>query len=297
MYKRIHIQNFKNFKDLELTDLKRVNLIAGKNASGKSALLEAIFLHSGAYNPGIFAAIYEMRGQKLFLTEFLNAGTPWDSFFSYFNTSDPIYIAAENDKYGNLKISAQILNSEDLHKRGDFITLQPEQQAFLRSNYAIELTSSNYNGELKSIAMLGPGGYKQSPVLPPPFQTVFITPRTAGDSDDARRFDMLVAKGDDHLVVKNIRIFEPRVKRVASITVGQDTKTLYADVGLKEMIPLSFVSDGIARIVTFIISITLARSGVVIIDEIENGLHYSILEKVWKTIARVARNFDVQVFA
>ncbi len=47
MYKSFRVKNFRCFKDLQINDLGRVNLIAGKNNVGKTALLEAMYLLSG----------------------------------------------------------------------------------------------------------------------------------------------------------------------------------------------------------------------------------------------------------
>jgi AAA15 family ATPase/GTPase len=42
MLSALHIQNYRLFSDFVLADLAQVNLIAGKNNTGKSTLLEAI---------------------------------------------------------------------------------------------------------------------------------------------------------------------------------------------------------------------------------------------------------------
>ncbi|HLA44590.1 MAG TPA: AAA family ATPase, partial [Aggregatilineales bacterium] len=47
MYTSFRVQNFRCFADLQMNDLARINLIAGKNNTGKTSLLEAILLHSG----------------------------------------------------------------------------------------------------------------------------------------------------------------------------------------------------------------------------------------------------------
>ncbi len=46
-----------------------------------------------------------------------------------------------------------------------------------------------------------------------------------------------------------------------------------------------------------LLAITNANGGVVLIDEVENGLHHSVLVDVWKAIAVAARHNNVQVFA
>ena len=48
MLERLHIRNYRVFKDLKIDNLSRINLIAGKNNSGKTSLLETIFCWLGA---------------------------------------------------------------------------------------------------------------------------------------------------------------------------------------------------------------------------------------------------------
>ena len=37
--------------------------------------------------------------------------------------------------------------------------------------------------------------------------------------------------------------------------------------------------------------------GLIFIDEIENGIHYSVQKDVWNAIGKLARDLDIQVFA
>ena len=43
--------------------------------------------------------------------------------------------------------------------------------------------------------------------------------------------------------------------------------------------------------------LSLAPDGVVLVDEIENGLHHSVMPDVWRAVNRAAREFDTQVVA
>ena len=62
MYTSFTVKNFRGFHDLTLEPLERVNLIAGKNSVGKTALLEALFLHLGPANPRLPLTIGLLRG-------------------------------------------------------------------------------------------------------------------------------------------------------------------------------------------------------------------------------------------
>ena len=72
---------------------------------------------------------------------------------------------------------------------------------------------------------------------------------------------------------------------------------IHGDVGLRRLVPLADMGGGIVGLTNLLLAITQAENGMVLADEIENGLHHSVMEKVWKAIGDTAREFDVQVFA
>jgi recombinational DNA repair ATPase RecF len=47
MIETIKIRNFRSYDDVEIKDARRINVIVGENGSGKTALLEALFLAMG----------------------------------------------------------------------------------------------------------------------------------------------------------------------------------------------------------------------------------------------------------
>jgi AAA15 family ATPase/GTPase len=51
------------------------------------------------------------------------------------------------------------------------------------------------------------------------------------------------------------------------------------------------------RLLNLVLYIANSSDGIILIDEIENGLHYSVMEGVWRAIGKAARDFDVQIFA
>ena len=61
-YSNFEVQNFRCIRNLTVDPMERVNLIAGENNAGKTALLEALFLHSGAFNPQLVMSVAGLRG-------------------------------------------------------------------------------------------------------------------------------------------------------------------------------------------------------------------------------------------
>ncbi len=56
------------------------------------------------------------------------------------------------------------------------------------------------------------------------------------------------------------------------------------------------MGDGMLRILSIALSLSQSQNGIVLIDEVENGLHFSVQEDVWRLIFRTARRLNVQVF-
>ena len=71
---------------------------------------------------------------------------------------------------------------------------------------------------------------------------------------------------------------------------------VYVDIGLTQLIPLGLFGDGIRRLLSIILSISNSKNGIVLIDELENGLHHSALDQTWKYIVELANNYNVQLF-
>ena len=65
MMESFYIQNFKNFEELTLGQLRRVNLIVGKNSVGKSTLLEAIAIYLSDGDENCMKEVLARRGEHV----------------------------------------------------------------------------------------------------------------------------------------------------------------------------------------------------------------------------------------
>ena len=63
MLDHLHIQNYRLFKDLKIDKLGRVNLIAGKNNTGKTALLEAMRIWASKAHASVLANVIKARDE------------------------------------------------------------------------------------------------------------------------------------------------------------------------------------------------------------------------------------------
>lgn len=113
-------------------------------------------------------------------------------------------------------------------------------------------------------------------------------------SEDAQKFGQLDIIGKQEKIVDFLRIIEPDLKSLSSVAMG-DSSLIHGDIGLSRKIPVAYMGDGVARLLSVILAIASSQNGTVFIDECENGIYYSAMPKVWEAIAKAAREYDCQI--
>ena len=81
------------------------------------------------------------------------------------------------------------------------------------------------------------------------------------------------------------------------IDPGEDGNQVIVDIGLSELLPVSQIGQGVYRLMAIMAEIIGESPNILLIDEVENGLHHSVHETVWKGLAETAEKLDVQIFA
>jgi AAA15 family ATPase/GTPase len=306
MYKSFEIKNLRCFSYLNVSNLERVNLIVGKNNVGKTALLEALFIHcGGVYHPALILNLNILRGMA-FIASWMSDQTPWDSLFYNFNTLEPAELK------GKIEIGKQIINRgltlkvphekaelakvslpiDPLRLRsepGQILELSYEENGEKRQHFLIIKPSRERKGEMELELEPAPP--------PPPFPAFFLAAGTRVNTpEDVDRFSKLKLNRQHEKIVSALQLIEPRLKNLEVLTIS-GVPIIHGDIGLERPVPLPLMGEGMTRLTSFLLSIGTTRGGVVLIDEIENGFHYSVLEKVWRVVIAAARDFDVQVFA
>lgn len=304
MYKSFEANNFRCFRELKLTELDLVNLIAGKNNVGKNALLEAMFLHCGAYNPELTLRVNAFRGIEAINIEFTGwAETPWDSIFNQFDTSKMVELKGINDqdvlRILRLKLIRQTNELARIYQTHRVLDKLDDSVPFSSAAPQV-LELENVEGERGQsyYMILDAKGIRHVPIPPPPpFPAIFL-PACARIpiAEEASRFGKLELIGQQDLLLKALQVIEPRLRRLAVVVVG-GVPVIHGDIGLGRLMPLPLMGDGLARLASLVLAVANAPKGVVLVDEIENGLHHSVLQKVWRAIGETARAFGTQVFA
>lgn len=108
------------------------------------------------------------------------------------------------------------------------------------------------------------------------------------DTESESRLERLLKAADDR--INSVRI-----------AIGKDDKTKVFPIvginGVKERVPSYFLGQGIARLLRIYGEILNTDKQIIIIDEIETGLHHSALVQLWRGIKELSKLKNVQVFA
>ena len=307
MIQSLKIRNFKNLSGLYIPEFSRINLISGKNNVGKSSLLEAI----GVYvDDSELLYVIEERGElpkyiNMQETEYINSNI--DAISSLFTNrnlninednvieiSDGnnilsvrfVYYAEQEAEDGNIIRKVMIYDSRD-----DF--------AVDDAHIALEVVRNGKNRILvpldRRLTRIRFGKTKMSDIAsvirvnPESFDSIFI----------GRLWDNVTLTEKEDYVIQALRIIEPDIESLAFLEDSPRTGR-YPVVkikGVNKRLPMRGMGDGINHILSIILSLVNSENGCLLIDEIDNGLHYTVQKQLWHVIFDLAVKLNVQIFA
>jgi hypothetical protein len=113
---------------------------------------------------------------------------------------------------------------------------------------------------------------------------------------DIQMFNEVEKNKRQEEMLTSLRILEPRLKELDFFMTAGGLM-IHGDIGLPHILPVALMGEGMRRVLSIVLAITTSSGGRVLIDEVENGLHHSVMKDVWQAIAQAARTADVQIFA
>ena len=119
---------------------------------------------------------------------------------------------------------------------------------------------------------------------------------TISNMERAKWFSDLQKKKQIDGIIKSLKFIDDRLDSLF-LGILRSEQVIYADIGEPQLIPLQIMGDGILRLLDILLAINQAENGFVLIDEVENGLHYSIQESIWRVISEASVKNNTQVFA
>jgi hypothetical protein len=320
--KSLTLKGYRGFKDFSVEELSRVTLLVGKNNAGKTSVLEAAEMIARGGSPAGLVRSLTRRAEFTQEIDRLTRDPELDVCHLFhghnidFGTKFSI-IGTESDNQ-KIGLSCEIvpefpheeqgpvpLDESDAGNPMDFLDLL-DLQTLARRTLRLENQSNGRRSEIR----LSPAGGLSSrwttraiasddpaprPVISIP--TEGLDPRSLG-----KFWNSLVLEPAEERVVDALRIIEPDIERLAF--VAEDDRPFRPSHGFKVKlgeytlpVPFGSLGDGMKRLLALAIAVNRAAGGVLLIDEIDTGLHYSAMIEMWRMVIKTARALDVQVIA
>ena len=260
--KNIEIKNFKCFEDFKAEGFGRVNLIGGKNNVGKTAFMEAVYVNSHAKNIQTF--LYALLGIK--------------ASRDLLDILDDMENGKENSLKETIEFSNHIYTQSNINR----VSYEIEEKDGIKKyifnfrNKKIEVNINDFSFSLESVKNIR-----------------FIDNLGLNKSELKAAFIAVQIRDEEDMVYKYINEFDNDVLNFKII--GGDIPQCKTIDG--EYRDLNQFGDGLKHFISIICSLYECRDGYIFIDEIDNGVHYTKLDLLWKVILTVSKQQNVQVFA
>jgi AAA15 family ATPase/GTPase len=316
MLDSLEIQNYRNFKHLRIEKLGRVNLIIGKNNTGKTSLLEAVSILVKQEDLDLLLNILENRREH-FSSEDLKPSQIASDISNLFYQRKAAF-----DEHNAIKIntiSEEITKSSQIRMikyREESMTSEigiPEQYSEMLSQIytrTVEVTEMHdgkiginfsTNGVNKIISLTRESisdmfselsrGSERKKILQ------FIPTQILDDTYIFNLWQDIQLTDSEDDIINALKLLEPDIQR---LSFARKNDTDYVIIKLKNIsnpVPLRSMGDGINRILTIILSMVNCKGGYLLIDEFDNGLHVSVQKQLWEIVFELANKLNIQVFA
>ncbi|MCG7849804.1 MAG: AAA family ATPase [ANME-2 cluster archaeon] len=324
MLESLEIKNFRILEDFRVPTLGKVNLIVGKNNSGKSSVLEALRIYAGDAQRELLKQIAEGHDEKYHLgkNEQIESDIqlPFEDFFvgRQFPQDETLAISIGELALGDdaLRIEHGFLFEEEvvvkddsgeiierstrrrrmLNPSRDELSLEAFSHALFvtkgeRSFPPIHLDKPEYPRLRSRIEI---SGTLPCSVIPTQFISI---------DDLADEWDKIVFTEHEEVVRQALRIITPEFENLTFVRKDELPRNIFSRFAKVKMsdsphpVPLNSLGDGMLRVLQLVLKVFPAKGGFLLIDEFENGLHFSVQEKVWALLFEMAQKLDIQIFA
>lgn len=319
------IKNFRSLADFSVAKLGRVNLIVGKNNSGKSSVLEALRIYAGNGQRELLDSIATEHDERYRIRE--NERTepdepmPFQDFFTgrcFPNDDDTaIQIGSALKPDDVLRVQHVFLAEE----REPVVDELGETSFRVRRRIVPKMQLQLEVGEMRQALQLSKAERRFPPffldsgysrIRSPVFEMANSIPCSViptqfiSQDELADEWDKIALTEYAEVVKQAMRIIAPEFENLNFVrndegrpgtrpNFQRSAKVKLSDV--PRPVPLNSLGDGMLRVLQLALKLFPAKGGFLLIDEFENGLHYSVQEKIWTLLFEMAERLDIQVFA
>ncbi len=287
--KNIEIKNFRGIDSLKIDDFSRVNVFLGQNSSGKTTILECLMLLMGMSNADLPQNLNIIRSRTLsgfsdliYMFHNLNYEQKPEIFSNMYDGTkrhlslDLTYMFDENSQPELM--SGQIISSET---KKVFNTLK---MSFDINGKKYE-SCSTFNEKGLVLKRKHAEDYLEKS------KVVLMSADMTTDYLSSSLVELSISKKRD-IVTERLKDFD---SRITSLEILNNVAYVGLE-GVSKLMTVSMMGDGLRRFLNIVATSANPSTNIVLIDEIDNGLHYSAYKKLWEAIFALATETNKQVF-
>ena len=290
MLRDLTVQNYRCFEYFHIDGLEHVNLFVGNNNSGKTSLLEAIYLLVNFDRSKALSEIINNHLGYWDLTDY-SYYDPENLFYQY-QTNKFIFINSEQRSKGLLiflKDKSYLLGVEtnsiqDINNIWDSVSRYKE--------FKFNLVDSKYikpDNQSNDFFLINDKFDRESNLFVPTGKIDF--------NKISFMWDKINLTNKEDKVIEALQIIDSDIERIGFLINKSIEPIRIKKKNYDRLIPLSEMGEGMYRILTLAMPLVTAENGVLLIDEIKTGLHYKAQTDIWRLIIETATELNVQIFA
>lgn len=282
MVNKIEIEKFKGIEKIKIDNLNKINIFVGANNSKKTTILEAISLFN----------INDVENLRRILSgrKYIKYEEILNSFFYNLNIEqNPIIILSKGNQRKELKISCErkiteisFSDNQIFNQQNDNIKQKSIYRFSLNNEPNIEITTEN-----DKIGFSSSSNLKE-------VNTVYIPT----NREISRLADNIRKLQNNKKIDELTEILKCYDKSLQKIYV--DGYNIYVDLDdIDKSLSIGTMGEGFISSLIIISNLLVAgndRGVTILIDEIENGLHRTALKKLVRTILKLIKEYDIQLF-
>jgi predicted ATPase len=294
MIESLQITNFKGYKSIDLAGIPQFNFIVGPSGSGKTAFLEALWMLGGV-SPEIYFRSRAMRGVSA-AAQLQQDRRAYESFFR------EIFFNPDDESGAFISIMDSVSQSRSLK-----ISYDPGEQLELnvtRSNIGTQaLRPIVFEWNLDGKTYRCPLNFNQAGQIivqapPAAYPAMFISSSHVVDaSENASRLSQLSVRKQKAKVLNAVKSVYPNIEDLSVEVVGGQQLVYAAMRHVNDGVSLPNVSSGTNKFASILLAAQHYESGVMFVDEIENGFYFKDYVPVLSGIVNFCAEHNVQLFA
>jgi predicted ATPase len=289
LLQKLDIRSFRGMVNVLLDKLSPISIVVGANNSGKSTVLEAAALITRPFDPPQWVQVAKQRDFDLFIV---------DGLWSLFPSGVPLDVddgpkqTKKLDIRGLLDSRSRELSATGLASAG--WDLDEKEDLVLRIEAAVR---EENNGPFRHTMEFRKDDLARYSNEIQFYKSFTVTPATHRSTRNlVEHLSRAVDEGRKSIAIDLLRLFDSQVDDL-DISASRGRDGVRVTHKLRGVVDLASFGDGMRRSAALALALVRSHNGLLLIDEIEAGIHPSILPRVLAQLIEAAEMANVQILA